>query len=451
MNEREPVLVLGGGLAGLAAATALAEAGTPVVLLEGRGGLGGRAQSVRHRRTGDELDTGQHVLMGCYQEMFALLDRLGTRGLVRMQRSLSVELATPEGGRARLRCPELPAPLHLAAGLLGHELMSLREKLDCLRVMGDARARVHDPGLDELSVEQWLTHLGQSENAQRVFWTPLCLATLNASPEQASASLLAVVLVQAFMGAGEASSIGLCTVGLSGLHGEAAERYLREHGGELRLNEPVVAIEERDGRAAGVRLRDGRRLASDRIVSALPADALERVLPESRRGRGAFAALPEFRPSPIVSLHLWLDRKILDVPFVGLIDSPLHWVFDRELTWGAPARGGHLVTLVVSGADELAAMEREAIRDLCWRELESALPSARGASLLDWEVVKERSATFRGRPGLGRLRFGPESPLPGLLVAGDWTDTGLPATMEGACASGHAAAARLLGTGPLTG
>ena len=190
---------------------------------------------------------------------------------------------------------------------------------------------------------------------------------------------------------------------------------------------------------------------ADSIVSALPADALERVLPEQWRGRGAFAALGRFRPSPIVSLHLWLDRKVLDVPFVGLVDSPLHWVFDRELVWGVPARAGHLITLVVSGADELAAMDREAIRELCWAELRAALPEARGAKLLDWEVIKERSATFRGRPGLARLRFGPESPLPGLLVAGDWTDTGLPATMEGACASGHAAAAALLGRERLGG
>ena len=444
MNSRDPILVLGGGLAGLSAATALAEAGERVVVLEGRGGLGGRAQSFLHARTGDELDTGQHVLMGCYHEMLRFLDRVGTRGLVRMQRSLQVELAAPGGARARLACPDLPAPLHLAAGLMGHGLLSLHEKLACLRVMGDARNRERDPALDDLSVAEWLDHLGQSENAQRVFWTPVCLAVLNATPDQASAALLAVVLVRAFMGPGEDSSIGLATVGLTRLHGEAAVKYLEDRGCEVRLNEPAVELILEKGRARGVSLRDGSTLNGDAIVSALAADALQRRLPDDWKKRGDFAGLEEFRPSPIVSVHLWLDRRILDVPFVGLIDTQLHWVFDRELVWGTPARGGHLVSLVVSGADELAAMDRGSVRDLCWADLVSALPEARGARILDWEVVKERAATFRGRPGLNRFRFGPESPMRGLLVAGDWTDTGLPATMEGACLSGHLAAARLL-------
>jgi squalene-associated FAD-dependent desaturase len=443
VSGRDPILVLGGGLAGLSAATALAEDGGRVVLLEGRGGLGGRAQSFTHRRTGDELDTGQHVLMGCYHEMLRFLDRVGTRGLVRMQRSLQVELAAPGGVRARLACQDLPAPLHLAAGLMGHGLLSLREKLACARVMGDARSREHDPALDQLSVSEWLTHLGQSENAQRVFWTPVCLAVLNATPEQASASLLAVVLVRAFMGPGDDSSIGLATAGLTQLHGAAAVEYIESRGGQVRLNEPVVALIVEQGRARGVTLRDGSELRGRAIISGLAADSLRRVLPEHWRQRGAFAGLAEFKPSPIVSLHLWLDRKILDVPFVGLIGTQLHWVFDRELVWGTPARAGHLVSLVVSGADELAAMNREAVLELCWNDLISALPEARGAAILDWEVVKERAATFRGRPGLARHRFGPESPLPGLLVAGDWTDTGLPATMEGACASGHRAAERV--------
>jgi squalene-associated FAD-dependent desaturase len=441
----DDVVVVGGGLAGLSAATALAERGVRVTVLEGRGACGGRARSVVHRDTGDEIDTGQHVLLGCYAEMLAFLCRIGTRHLVRLQPALTVELASPTTGRSRLRCPAWPAPLHLAGGLALHGALSLREKLAALRVIGDARARWDDSALDLLTVTEWLEALGQSANACRALWTPLCLATLNAWPEHASAALLATVVVKGLLAPGDASSIGLACVGLSSLYTDAATAHLQRRGGAVLTNEPVTGLVVENGACVGVRLRDDEVRRARLVVSAVPAGALVALLPEPWRDVGAFAGMPAFGPSPIVSAHLWLDRRVLDVPFVGLIDTDVQWVFDREATWGAPARVGHLVTLVVSGADAYAAMERGEVLERCLADLRAALPAAREARVLSWEVIKERSATFRPRPGLAALRFGPETPLPGLLVAGDWTDTGLPATMEGACASGHAAAAAILG------
>lgn len=442
MSEWPDVVVLGGGLAGLAAATALAEAGHDVTLLEGRGSLGGRARSVVDRATGDEIDTGQHVLMGCYHEMFRFLDRIGSSDLVRVQRSLRVDLASPDGRRARIACPGWPAPLHLVAGLLGHEFLSFAEKLACVRVMADARARAEDPALDRLTADEWLVHLGQSENARQAFWTPLCLATLNAPPSVASAALMAVVLKRAFLAGGRASSLALPTVGLSSLYTRQAESYLERHRGRVLLNQPAAGLLVEHGRVTGVALRQGGRMPARRLVAALPAADLSRLLPPRWRGAGEFGGLGRFVPSPIVSVHAWLDRRILDVPFVGFLESELHWAFDRQLCWGRAARGGHLVTLVSSGAGELAALPGEEVFERCWSALEKALPAARDARVLHRAVIKERSATFLGVPGLARHRFGPTTPIQGLLIAGDWTATGLPATMEGACASGHRAAAR---------
>jgi squalene-associated FAD-dependent desaturase len=442
-----PIVVLGGGLAGLAAATRLAEAGLPVTLVEGRGSLGGRARSYRHAATGDVVDTGQHVLMGCYAEMLRFLERVGARDLVRLQPRLLVALAARGGRRERLACPAWPSPLHLAAGLLMHGGLTLADAARCVRVIGDARARWDDPALERVTVAEWLDALGQSAAARRWLWDPITLACLNASPERTAAALLAVVLQRAFLSGGDGSSIGLATVGLSELYVAQAARHVEERGGRLVLNEPARALLVERGRCVGVEGRDRRIVRGAAVVSAVPAPALHRLLPTSLQGRAPFSGLTRFSPSPIVSLHLWLDRRILDTAFVGFVDTQLHWAFDRALTWGRAASGGDLVTLVCSGADDLAAADRHEVRDRLWQELVSCLPEAAAARVLHFEVVKERGATFRAVPGLARHRFGPGTPLPGLLVAGDWTDTGLPATMEGACASGHAAAERLLATG----
>ncbi|MEM7245132.1 MAG: hydroxysqualene dehydroxylase HpnE [Acidobacteriota bacterium] len=438
-------LVIGGGLAGLSAATALTEAGVPCTVLEGRGSLGGRASSVVHRRTGDEIDTGQHVVMGCYDETFRYLRRIGAEDGIRLQDRLRVALVEPGRRRAVLACPPLPAPLHLAAGLFGHALLTPLERLRCVKVTMAARFGAGDPALDRISVADWLRQLGQSENALRVFWTPTCLATLNADIETAAASLFATVLDRAFLGPGQSSSLGWPTAGLSTVLAEPAREPLERGGSTLEMNQPVRGLLVENGRCVGVVDRGGRERRADVVIAAVPADVLARLLPEEWLGRSPFDGLDCFEPSSIVSVHLWLEQRVLEASFVGLIDSPVHWVFDRESCWGRPPQGGaQLLTIVRSGAGEWAERDRDEVLRECRDELFRAFPDIASTRILDSEVIKERRATFVGRPGLSVRRFGPDTPVPGLLVAGDWTDTGLPATIEGACQSGHAAAARLL-------
>ena len=449
------VLVLGGGFAGLAAATALAASGARVLLLEARPYLGGRARSWVDPESGSVVDNGQHLFMGCYEETLLFLDRLGTRDRLGLQPRLELPFVEPGGRLSTFRLPRLPSPWDLAAGLLRFPGLSLAERVGLLRVARDTRRQARRPGgrphggapdgdLDRTTVEQWLASLGQTAEANRRLWHPLAIAALNETPERASAAMLVPVLHRAFERGAAGSRLGLSRVGLSELYAEPAAHFLKARGSEVRLRAQVRRVVCERGRFAWALLADGARLAAGAAVAAVPADDLLEMLPPETAASAPFAGLSRLEVSPIVSAYLWFGSPITDLPFAGLLGGTWQWMFNRRAFGGhgggGHGGGAHGVTLVKSAARDLVERPIDHLVRKALDDLHAFFPDSRRATLRHSLVIKEKRATLAHAPGTLSLRPGPRTPCQGLYLAGDWTATGLPATIEGAVASGHACA-----------
>lgn len=432
---KRPV-ILGGGVAGIAAAVRLAERGAAPLLIESRPYLGGRVRSFVHEETGDEIDNGQHLLMGCYRETLSLLERLGTRSLVELQPALHVEFRRPGKAPACLAAPPaLPAPLNVAAAMLRFSPLSLRERLALLRA---GLAAVTGTPSPQESAADWLHRLGQSAQARRHLWDPIILATLNTVPEQASAQLLVQVLRLGFMGRGDSSRLALPRAGLSALLAPA-RAYITERGGEVLSGNPVRSVGEQGG-SWRVGLRDGRTIETAQLVSALPW----------RSFRSLFAShLPELpavvRPlphNPIISLYFWFDRPLDEIPtFAALIDTQVQWVFNRrKIVPQENERYPGLLSCVISAPEDRASDRGTGLLQQAEKELRSVFPSLNSARVLTSLMIAEKQATFAATPQAEVLRPPPGRVRPGLFLAGDWTATGLPGTIEGGVRSGIAAA-----------
>lgn len=430
-------VVVGGGFAGVSAAVELARRGVKVTLLEARRTLGGRASSHVDPESGETIDNGQHVLLGSYTATRELLKLLGTEHLVAFQKRLTITSLEPGGRVVRLACPPLPAPAHLVAGLLTLKGLTFSDKIALLRA---CPSLLKVPG-DGLTVEGWLDRLGQSENLRRRFWRPIAIAALNEDTRVAAASLLTRVMTEAFGGSAEASGIGIPRAGLSDLYVEPATAYISKQGGEVRIGTPVTAIHTTEGRVSGIEMRGGESIPCDAAVLAVPHAAAAKLLPrEAIEAEPSLARLEDLGASAIVSVNIWYDREVTPLGFFGLIDSPVQFVFNKAVLWDREkARGGYLAC-VVSAASPLAASTNEAIARVGVEEIARYIPAARDAKAVRTMVVRERQATFSGRPEVLALRPKAETALPNLALAGDWTDTGLPGTIEGAVRSGIAAA-----------
>ena len=432
------VAVIGGGVAGLAAASLLAERGKRVVVLEARGELGGRATAFRDRETGELVDNGQHVLFGCYHETFSFLRRIGAEDRVRLQPTLKVAYLDADGRRSLLRCPRWPAPLHLLGGILGWDALPLREKLGIARVAGDLRRRSARRRDDPATVADWLTRRGQVGRIRDWLWEPLAVAALNQPVAEAAAAPFIEVLGRMFGGARTDASIALPAVPLHEMYAAPARRYIETHGGEVRLN-ALARVRIADGAVAGVDVR-GEPVQADAVVAAVPWFALEALLTGELAPLSAILSNAAMTTAKaIVTVNLWYDRVVLphEDEFVGLPGRQMQWVFDKRRVFGETA--SHL-SLVASGADALAPQATEALVALAAREIADAIPAARGATLLRGTVVREKRATFSVAPGQPP-RPAVTTPVRGLVLAGDWIDTGLPATIESAAVAGHLAAA----------
>lgn len=446
---RADVVVIGAGFAGLSAAVRLADAGRKVIVLEAAPRLGGRAAAFTDRETGERVDNGQHVLFGCYRETYAFLDRLGVSQDAPLQPRLSLAMAGGDGRLHHLRCPRLPAPWHLVAGLFGWSALGLRDRLAAVRIGRFVQAARRDGGAaiaakvpSEETVTSWLCRHGQTDRLRDWLWNPLAVAALNQSPDAAGAGPFVRVLADLFGPRPEDAAVGLSRVPLDELFAAPAVRYVEARGGSVRVKTAAMVDLNPAGRLRGVRTADGL-IETPAVISTVPWFAFARLWLDRPPGAIAdvAAAADATRSSPIVTVNLWLDgASALPAPFVGLVNGPMHWVFDKSAIFGE--RAGHL-SIVASGAESLVDRSNEEITRAALDQLTAALPAVRAQRVVRSVVVRERRATFSVAPG-SPTRPGTLTPIEGFYLAGDWTDTGLPATIEGAVVSGHRAAEAVL-------
>ena len=452
-------IVVGGGFAGLSAASRLADAGARVLVLDARPRLGGRATAFVDRATGEMVDNGQHVIFGCYHETLAFLRRVGAENGVRLQPALRVPFVDVAGGTTELLCPPLPAPLHLVAAVLDWPALGFRDRWSVLRLAGPVRlARrlldheraprrgafalkaVASPGE---TVETWLRLNGQGDAIRERLWNPLAIAALNQSPAEAAALPFVRVLAGLFGTDSRDAAIGLPSRPLHLMYAEPARAFIEARGGTVRTS-AIASVEVDGGRLRGVEV-DGDRFLARTVIAAVPWYALSPLV--VRTGSvppeltAALDAATRLESLPIVTVNLWYDRVVMDEPFVGLHGASMHWVFDKRAAFGGSA--SHL-SVVASGARDLVGQSNQALVADAAREIGRALPRAGAAHLVRGTVVREKRATFSLAPGQP-ARPGTRTVVAGLLLAGDWIDTGLPGTIESAVVSGHRAADEVLG------
>ena len=435
------VVVVGGGLAGITAAIALAETRTRVTLLEARPRLGGATSSFS--RGGLIVDNGQHVFLRCCSAYRGLLARLGMTGSVTLQDRFEVTVLRP-GGRAALRRTALPGPLHMGQALAGYQHLSHAERL---RVVPAALAMTRldpaSPALDGQRFGDWLAAHGQGEHARRALWDLFTVSSLNVAGDDANLALAATVVQTALLSGRDAADIGVPAVPLGDLHGQAAAGLLGRLRARVRLGAKAAAVEAVPSGGFRVRLASrgtaepngGEVIRADGVVLAVPPEIAACLVPAGQPGPGPGPAeWLQIGTSPIVNVHVIYDRRVTRLPFAAAVDSPVQWVFDR--TGPSGLREGQYLAISLSAADAYVDVPAARLREWFLPALAELFPAAAQARVTDCFVTRERSATMRQVPGVGRLRPRAATGTPGLVVAGAWTDTGWPDTMEGAVRSG---------------
>jgi squalene-associated FAD-dependent desaturase len=415
------VAVVGAGLAGLSAALALKREGWRVTLVERSRLLGGKTTSFQLGAV--EMDSGQHAILGCYTSFLEFVEELGMRGDLRIQERFDVLMLT-ETGRARLRALRLPAPLHLALPFLRFRALGLRSRLQVARAL--LAAKRPRSGEEGETFAAWLHRHGQGTQARRVFWEPFLVPALNAPFDRVSAAAGLMVVRTALLGNRDAARIGYATVPLARFAERAAERC-----DEVLLRTPVTGLHVEGGELRGL-LTGGPEIGVDAAVLAIPPERLVRMA-----GVGALGVpgLEAFTTQPIVDVHLWYEARHTlfgDLDFAAMVGSPVQWIF---------AKGPGYLCCSLSSAGQLISQPEERLVALADSELRSRLPELGGATLLRGVAVRDPEATFVPAPGLRRP--GPATALANTVLAGCWTDTGWPATMEGAVRSGRVAARTL--------
>jgi squalene-associated FAD-dependent desaturase len=429
--------IVGGGLAGMACAAALAGRGLQVELFEARKKLGGRAGSYIDRATGEAIDHCQHVAMGCCTNFIDFCHRTGIIELFKRQTTL--HFYGPDSRRSDFSPSRwLPAPLHLIRPLLAFRFLTLAEKFSIARCMLALITSSMRDGEDSSTVLEWLKSQRQSERVIERFWKVILVSALAESLERASLAAASKVFVDGFLAHRDAANVLVPTVSLDELYQGRVRQQLLKNGVQIHLQTPIAAISGDENRVTGLQMADGQACEFDVVVLAVPWTRISSLVAEPIAQRidpdGHFSKI---HGSPISSVHLWFDRQIMDLPNVIFVERLSQWIFAR--TPGS-FRGEFYYQVVISASHDLVCRDKEAvIADVC-EEIAAAFPAAREAKLLRSKLLTEDLAVFSVRPGLDESRPRQQTAIPNLMLAGDWTSTGWPATMEGAVRSGYLAA-----------
>jgi zeta-carotene desaturase len=445
------VIVIGGGLAGLAAGVALAESGWRVRLFEQRPFLGGRATSYV-LPDGEHVDNCQHVTLGCCTNLDDFYRRIGAAGKIKFfDRLLFLD---PQGRKGEMQAGSLPAPFHLTGSFATFAPLNVFDKLSIARAMLDILQTQGKPSdLNEnggISMLEWLRRRGQTKRAIERFWRVVLVSALDEELDRTDARFGVDVFWKAFLSNSTGYRMGVPAVPLANLY-DGCKSEIERRGGEVILRAPVRGLKIENGELAGIRFDEGREETADTYIFAVPHTALVELLPESvKQSDPSLANLDKIKVAPITGVHFWFDRPVMTEPFVTLIDTTTQWIFNKTALYadsngaGQNPASGQYLQLVISASYDLLQKSRQEIIDLCLTEVRQALPAVRNAELVKATVIKEAAATFSPEPGVDRWRPKQQTAVPRLFLAGDWTDTGWPATMEGAVRSGYLAAEALL-------
>jgi zeta-carotene desaturase len=455
----QSVLVIGGGLAGLSSAVALAEAGLQVRLLEKRPHLGGRATSYT-LPDGSEVDNCQHVTLGCCTNLADFYSRVGASAKIRFYDRLY--FADAQGQRSTIEAAPLPPPLHMAPSFLLFRALKLDDKRCIANAMlAIARSGGNPPRIEGVSMLDWLHRMKQTPAAVERFWRVVLVSALDEELARTDARYGIEVFWKAFLGNSTGYRVGIPTVPLADLYEGCREAIVRQ-GGEVRLRCGISKIHVVGDCFTGAVMDDGTEVHADACVCAVPHDVLLDMLPpECSETNAPLEGLRHLKTSPITGVHLWYDRPVMTEPFLTLLDHTTQWVFNKTLLYkpdetnhdgvrpsevqvATVEGGGQYLQLVISASYDLIPRSRQEIIEMCRRELADVLPLTRQAQLRKATVIKEVNATFSPEPGSDQWRPSQRIDLPNLYVCGDWTRTGWPATMEGAVRSGYLAAEALL-------
>jgi zeta-carotene desaturase len=437
-GTEKSVIVVGGGVAGMSAACALAEAGLRVQLVERRGYLGGRASSYRHPGVDEVIDNCQHVLFGCCTNLIGFYRRIGVEKKIHW--TCTMTMIEPGGQRSVLGPSRLPAPLHGLPSLLTAKALAREDKKALMRAFRALMRPVAPESAETLGT--WLRLNGQTQGAIDRFWRLVIASALNADVDEIALSYAAKVIRELFLNSAEAGAMGMSSVPLSELYA-GAEQFLRERGGEVVFNAGVESAEWDEETSLWTLLTRAGVLVADYLVLALPFEAMAKLLPQMPAADGVEALAKQIdrqEHGPICSVHLWFDRDITELEHAVLLDREIHWMYNKSRLQPGRNGKGSYIELVVSASHKFAALSREEAIDLAVAELKEFFPAVAEAKLEKAALVKEVRATFTVPPGIDAARPGSVSPWPNCELAGDWIATGWPSTMESAARSGHLAA-----------
>ena len=448
------MIVIGGGLAGLASGVALAEAGWRVRLFEQRPFLGGRATSYV-LPDGELVDNCQHVTFGCCTNLEDFYRRVGAADKIKFFDGLL--LLDPQGRRGEMSPGMLPAPLHMTGSFLTFSPLALKDKLCIARAFSDILfSGGHTRDLEEpggISMLDWLQRRKQTPAAISRFWRTVLVSALSEELERIDARYGVQVFWKAVLSNKNGSRMGVPQVALADLY-EGCRLAIQQKGGEVTLRSPLRKIVMENGAVAAVAFDNDRQESADAYVFALPHETMDELLPDAAKQLDpSLSGLQNIKDAPITGVHFWFDRQVMTEPFISLLDTTTQWIFNKNAlhpsTNGTgksstmPA-GSQYLQLVISASHDLLQKPRQEIIDECLREVRHALPAAREANLVKATVIKEAAATFSPQPGVDRWRPKQETRIGKMFLAGDWTYTGWPATMEGAVRSGYLAAEAVL-------